>query len=239
MPTGTLTEASVAGWLDLLDQEERERTGRFVFAQDRVTYVAAHALVRVALSRVCPRVVPDAWRFVAGANGKPVALMGNEPARLSFNLSHTRGLVGLAVVDQPGRAVGFDVEALDRRVTLDVADRYFCPEEVAWLNRLPLPERPGGFLRLWTLKEAFIKATGEGLARDLASFWFDPEGARINFHPTSSGDADGWRFEQRMVAGGFVAAVGLDGQDGIFEWDSVEAESLVPRPIAAPGKQPV
>ncbi|HEX2940144.1 MAG TPA: 4'-phosphopantetheinyl transferase superfamily protein, partial [Rhodopila sp.] len=89
------------------------------------------------------------------------------------------------------------------------ADRYFRPEEVAWLGSLPEPQRVGGFLRLWTLKEAFIKATGEGLARDLASFWFAMGPPRIRFAGGGTEAAADWHFQQQVIGGRFIAALGV------------------------------
>jgi 4'-phosphopantetheinyl transferase len=209
-----ITEAWIAGWRAMLDPVELARADRFVFARHRVQYIAAHALLRAALSATVPGPHPTDWRFIAGPNGKPTAWLGTQPAPLSFNLSHTDGLVGVATVPQGGCALGFDLEPLDRRVTLNVADHYFRAEEVAWLSALAEDRRSTGFLQLWTLKEAFIKATGEGLSRDLASFWFTPSPPRLHFAPSPSRPvpaerAEDWHFEQRTVAGRFIGAVGL------------------------------
>ena len=58
--------------------------------------------------------------------------------------------------------VGVDVEWLDRRINLGIADRYFAPSEVAYLQGVPLEERRSVFLRFWTLKESSVKALGTG-----------------------------------------------------------------------------
>ena len=60
---------------------------------------------------------------------------------MSFNLSHANGLVGVAVLAQPDVPVGFDLERLDRRIELKIADRYFRPEEVSLLMDLAPGER--------------------------------------------------------------------------------------------------
>jgi len=169
--------------------------------------------VRAVLSTVVPEASPADWCLIDGGNGKPVAWLGDRPAPLSFNLSHTEGMVGVAVVPWQDRALGFDLEALNRRVTLDIADRYFRPEEVAWIGSLPEDGRSEGFLRLWTLKEAFIKATGAGLSQDLAAFWFTPSLPRIHFTPALAERTEDWYFEQRVIAGRFIAAVGLRQPD--------------------------
>ena len=149
-----------------------------------------------------------------GPNGKPSAQLDGRPAPVSFNLSHANGMVGVAVLAQPDVPVGFDLERFDRRIELEIADRYFRPEEVSWLMGLAPDERPRGFLRLWTLKEALIKATGEGLSRELDSFWFDVFPPRLHF---VSGDEPEvpWRFEQRIIDDAFVAAAGLRLAEGL------------------------
>ena len=203
-----LDEAVVTSWLGLLDPDERRRAERFVFPRHRLLFIAAHALLRATLAALAGCGATE-LRFVAGVHGKPTAWLDSGPAPLSFNLSHTDGIAGLAAIVQPGRSIGFDLEPLSRRVNLAVADRFFTPAEIAWLRSLAEDARRDGFLRLWTLKEAFLKATGKGLTQNLASFWFDVLPLRIHFTPQLREDPTHWRFEQRILHRRFLAAVGL------------------------------
>jgi 4'-phosphopantetheinyl transferase len=224
----SLLESDVAPLLPLLDEGEKARRVRFVHARNRIQFAAAHGLTRLALSRVLS-VPPAALTFVEGPNGKPLAQCDGRPAPVSFNLSHADGMVGVAVLAQPDVPVGFDLERFDRIVELDLADRYFRPEEVGWLASLPADERPRGFLRLWTLKEALIKATGEGLSRALDSFWFEVFPPRLHFAP-SDGTETQWRFEQKIVDDTFVAAAGLrlaPGADNSPVWRAVDPAKLL------------
>lgn len=225
-----LTERDVAAWRGMLDATETARALRFVFDRHRVTYIAAHALTRAALSALAGDAAPTEWRFVAGDHGKPTAWLKGRPAPLSFNLSHTDGIVGLAAIAEPGHTLGFDLEALDRKVTLEIADRYFRPEEVAWLATLAETARPAGFLRLWTLKEAFIKATGDGLAQDLSTFWFEPMLPRVHFTTALRERTADWHFEQRLLGGQFVAALGVrrpETRQAVTRWTSVDPAGLL------------
>jgi 4'-phosphopantetheinyl transferase len=208
MRVDRLDETAAAHWLPILDDGERERAARFVFPRHRVQFIAAHALLRVALSQICST-APAAWRFVADDLGKPAALLDGAPVAVSFNLSHTEGMTGVAASPGGDWALGFDLEPVARSVDLAVADRFFSARETAWLNALPAAARPDGFLRLWTLKEAFIKATGKGLTQDLAAFSFDPFPPRISFSATLPEREADWWFEQRLLDGDFIAAVGL------------------------------
>jgi 4'-phosphopantetheinyl transferase len=203
-----LDETTAARWLPILDDGERERAGRFVFPRHRVQFVASHVLLRAALSEIC-RAAPAAWRFVADDLGKPAAWLDDASVSVSFNLSHTEGMTGVAASAGADRAIGFDLEPIARIVDLAVADRFFSARETAWLNGLPAAARREGFLRLWTLKEAFIKATGKGLTQDLAAFSFDPFPPRISFSAALPERAADWWFEQRLLDGDFIAAVGL------------------------------
>lgn len=223
-----LSEEDVAPWLPLLDADEKARMVRFVHARNRVQFAAAHGLTRLALGRVLS-VPPASLAFVEGPNGKPSALRDGGPASVSFNLSHADGMVGVAVLAQPHVPVGFDLERFDRRIQLELADRYFRPEEANWLAGLAPDERPRGFLRLWTLKEALIKATGEGLSRELDSFWFEVLPPRLHFVSRDESE-DHWRFEQRIVDDAFVAAAGLRLGDGIGHspiWRAVDPKKLL------------
>ncbi len=159
----------------LLDEGERERMERFLFERDRRLYLAAHALVRRALSRHAD-VDPAAWRFAAEEGGRPV-LAGPAPVPpLRFNLSHCRGLVACAIARE--RDVGIDVERITE-LPRELIDRIASPGEAAALRALPAGAQPERFFTLWTLKEAYVKARGLGLALPVeqACFYFDAPGS--------------------------------------------------------------
>lgn len=189
-------DAAILRWRALLDDAERERADRFRFAADRAAYIAAHGLTRTLLSEV-GGLAPQAWRFVAGPHGKPEIDPALGRAGLRFNLSHTRGFVAAAVgLDDD---LGLDVEALDRRRPTDlaIADRFFAPAEVAIVRAACEAEALDTFFRFWTLKEAFIKATGEGLARALDSFAFSlDDSIAVAFDPPNADNPGLWRFAQ-------------------------------------------
>lgn len=229
MTTAGLDEAAVAPWAAVLDAAERARAARFVFPRSRVTFTAAHALTRAALAGLVGA-PPAAFGFVAGAHGKPEARLGDGAAGLAFNLSHTDGLVGVAVAADPGLPLGFDVEPLGRRAPMEVARRFFTASEVGWLDGLPAAARAEGFFRLWTLKEAFIKATGKGLTQDLSSFWFSVHPPAISFAPGCGERPRDWCFVQRIVGGGCLAAIGVrDRGAGIdVAWSELDPAGFDP-----------
>lgn len=184
-------------WMAVLDAEERAKAARFRFDADRRQYVAGHALVRMMLASFRGVAAAD-LRFDRDRLGRPEL---DDGRGLRFSLSHTRRLVACAVA--AGDAVGLDVEADDpARPVDDLARSFFTPAEA------DLVAVGGGdaFLRLWTLKEAFVKATGEGLARPLDSFAFSLDPIRVDDH---SGAADGWGFAQIRPRPDHVLSVAL------------------------------
>jgi 4'-phosphopantetheinyl transferase len=186
----------VTQWRACLDATEQAQADRFYFDEDRWTYAAAHWLVRNALASVDGLPAAD-WRFIAEKRGKPRIDPALSRVELAFNLSHTTGFVACAI--STGVEVGIDVESLARKpADRDIAQRFFSPPEVAILRDAAPERQRETFFRFWTLKEAFIKATGEGLSRPLDSFSFALDPVAIAFHPPDADEARQWTFfEQR------------------------------------------
>lgn len=152
----------------LLSPQEKARQERFHFAKDKRCHLVTRALVRTVLSRYAD-VAPAQWTFEANAFGRPL-IANPEPGacRLRFNVSHTGRFVVMAV--SGGRELGVDTEHTGRQAPLDVARGFFSAQEIAALERLPLPQRPQRFWELWTFKESYIKAHGQGLSMALDRF---------------------------------------------------------------------
>ncbi|MEC5160914.1 MULTISPECIES: 4'-phosphopantetheinyl transferase family protein [unclassified Janthinobacterium] len=193
----------------LLSPAERERMQRFHFAKDRHCFLVSRVLVRTALSRYSS-VAPQQWSFHASPHGKPRIANGELDAQdLSFNLSHTQGMVVLGLTRR--MALGVDVENMAHRTApLDVAERFFSRAEVAQLHALPVAQRQERFFRLWTLKESYIKARGLGLSIPLDRFGFDftEEGvAKMSIDRELNDDSANWRFWQCRPSADHLLAV--------------------------------
>ncbi len=185
----------------LLSNDERARADAFVFEADRTRYVIAHAAVRVLLARALGR-TPRDLSFERTSRGKPYLA----DTCIHFNLAHSSlyALIGVCRDSE----IGVDTELI--RATFDhreLSERYFAPEEVAWLAAAPPDQQRSRFFRMWTVKEAFLKATGEGLGRPLADVvvTFPPGGG-------TTLSESGWRAEEwALVPGHAAAAVVRDG----------------------------
>lgn len=152
----------------LLAADESERAARFHFDRDRRRSVAGRALLRLLIGR-CLGSDPGRLRLVAGPSGKPELPASDNPASLGFNASGSGGVAAYAFAT--GREVGIDLEQHRPLPDADrVAARFFSPREYQALQAVPSPQRPAAFFAVWTRKEAYVKATGDGLSRPFGEF---------------------------------------------------------------------
>jgi 4'-phosphopantetheinyl transferase len=227
LDTGSVTSSDLRRWLGLLDRSERDRARRFRIESDRRDFIAAHALLRVMLTYHFG-VPPVAWRFLVDATGKPRIDPEAGADEIQFNLSHARGLVAVALASHC--AVGVDVEEIkDASGHLAFAEAYFAQSEVELLRQAPPSERTRIFFRLWTLKEAYIKATGEGLNTSLNSFAFSLDPIRVGFLSGSGKDASNWRFACLPASDRHILSVAADWWNrGVME---ITGRALTPQDL--------
>jgi 4'-phosphopantetheinyl transferase len=194
-------DVRLAEILPRLDATERARAERFRFPRDRNAFAIAHALLRHALDAIAG-VHP--WHFAESSGGKPVIDAPGLP-KLHFNLSHCRSMAAVAVCREA--PVGVDVEVMDRTGGFeDMTSLVFAPSERTMLQSLQGDGWREAFFTLWTLKEAAIKATGQGLSADLPGFAFAVDPPRLLTAGPDGRSADEWRFFSARVADCRLAA---------------------------------
>lgn len=213
-------EACCQCWLD---EAERARAERYRVATSRNQNIVGRGMARRLLSS--DRVDPRAIRFDVEPYGKPFVV---EPiaAKRPFNVAHTDGLVLCGVGTSGHQMVGVDVERLGRRTDPDLATRYFSKPEVEYLRQFRSPhERQDVFLRIWTLKESFIKAIGTGLQTPLADFAFeeiDSVCPRIRMlSPELESDLN-WSFFCVEPRPGYVGAIAVACRESVRDPVGVE-----------------
>lgn len=141
--------------------DERNRIARLRFERDQQRFIVAHGVLRAVLGRYLGTRA-DQIRFVYNAFGKP-ALSPEFASRLTFNLSHSADLALIAVA--AGADIGVDLEHIRTQPDFaEIARYFFSAAEVDRLNGLPSRLQAHAFLSCWTKREAYVKASGEGLA---------------------------------------------------------------------------
>jgi 4'-phosphopantetheinyl transferase len=190
----------------ILSNQERERAARFRFETHRGRFIAARAVLRSILSTHLD-CAPEDLQFEYGPNGKPTLTESG----LFFNLAHSEDLALIAVTRLG--PIGVDVEKIRPMADADaLVARFFSPRETALFQTLPAAQKNGAFFNLWTRKEAWLKATGEGIAHSLnrVEVTFLPsEPANLVALPESSGPREAWILRELLPARDFVGAVAL------------------------------
>lgn len=189
----------------VLSRDERTRLAGYKFEIHRKRFATGRAALRRLLGAYLQKPAA-AISFVYGSAGKPEI----QGAHFAFNLAHTEGIGILGVTRRP--RIGADVEILRGMDDMpDVAKYAFAPSEVARWEALPESEKTRAFHRCWTRKEAYLKATGEGIAERLHSFEvaFEPNAA-----PQILSGADGeWTLIDISREPNYAAAIAVQGSN--------------------------
>lgn len=186
---------------NLLSGDELERAKRYRFEADSTRFATARAMLRRALSLYLHR-KPHDIIFEYDLNGKP-GLNGKLSHDIQFNVSHSGNKVIIALAR--GRRIGVDVERADNDIpSLDLARQNFSLREVIALEKIAEEERATMFCRIWTRKEALLKAIGVGLAglhHNIDLF----DGEDFFLHGAH------WKVLNLDIAQGYAAALAVEG----------------------------
>lgn len=150
-----LPPADLSALAQTLSPDEQQRSQRYYFQRDRHRFIAGRGTLRQILSQYTAQ-PPQQLQFTYSQKGKPALIESS----LQFNVSHSHQLGLIAISLLP---IGIDIEHLRPTSVLQLAQRYFHPQEYDFLTSLPIEKQLTTFFQFWTAKEAYLKGTGEGL----------------------------------------------------------------------------
>ncbi|MFI8965354.1 4'-phosphopantetheinyl transferase family protein [Streptomyces sp. NPDC053493] len=189
---------------------DHARLERMPASRNRDRFVAARLFLKSAAGAVLgagPRELELAYK----PGGRPY-LRGID--QLDVGLSHTEGLLVVGLT-RFGR-IGVDTEPADRRMLELGTEAMACtPHELEALERVPAERRDRELVRLWTLKEAYSKAIGQGLRFRFTEFGFGPEDARVRMlRPDGTpGAGDEWSFHSWLVEDAYTVSAAVHDPD--------------------------
>jgi 4'-phosphopantetheinyl transferase len=193
----------------VLSNDERARADRYHFECDRNRYIAGRGALRQILSLYVSELANEI-EFVYGVKGKP-ALPGSD---LQFNMSHSGGMAVVGVT-AGGAAVGIDIEQVRPVPMLEaVMNCSFSKEERNTILSLPKEDQLTAFYTCWTRKEAYVKATGDGLGMPLDRFSVSvlPGSAPRLLHVDDAPhETSRWNFHALPLMPGYLGVAVLDG----------------------------
>lgn len=191
---------------DSLSPDESERASRFRFDKHRNQYVLTRGTLRSLLAGYLG-IPAKEISFQYSKYDKPGLAQAQD---LDFNVSHTEGMAIFGFTR--GHRIGVDIEHLRSDFRTDeIAERFFSFAEREALRKIPEARRHESFFRIWTRKEAYIKALGEGLSHPLHQFdvSLDNPAALLATRPHAS-EAHRWQFQNLEIAPEFAAAAAVE-----------------------------
>ena len=227
LPSQPLTDSDIHIWcaslnvsqeellhhVSVLSLDEKARAERFYFEKDRDHFIVARGLLRTLISHYL-KIEPAQIEFIYEDYGKPVLKSELQEKTFEFNLSHSKG-VALYIFSW-NRKVGIDVEHIHSMPDMDdFAERFFSPRESVFINSLSGQQKEIAFFKLWTCKEAFLKANGNGLTVPIneVEISLEPEGsATLAAIGEEKEQTSHWQLEIFNPVQGFQAALAVEGK---------------------------
>lgn len=198
-------------FLVILSPNEQERAQRYHFKRDRDRFIAARGILRTLLSDYLNT---SACRihFLYNDFGKPFLGVG-ECGDIQFNLSHSDGIA--VYVFTQGQEAGIDIERI-RPIEnqQQIIQRYFAPAEQLFFATVPPQSKDEAFFRLWTRKEAYVKALGLGMSLPFDRFSVVSPGAQpflVMCQQSHHSDNRHWAVQDVEVKSGFTCALAVEG----------------------------
>jgi len=202
----------------LLSPDESERAERYRFEADSLRYVQARCLLREVLS-FYKKCAPGEIIFEYTKHGKP-CLKGEPSQGVQFNVSHSGDMVAVAV--SWGRRVGIDIEKIgDDVLESDPSMHFFLDTEIAAIRNSHGRTKSELFLRIWTRKEALLKATGDGIGGLSGSPDLSDKGD-ISWNGTV------WQVHDFGISPAYIVALAIEGSGSVVRIERFPAKEILP-----------
>ncbi|MGK7922688.1 MAG: 4'-phosphopantetheinyl transferase superfamily protein [Trichodesmium sp.] len=210
-----LSSSQIEELSKILSSDEIDRANKFHFKRDRNRFIIARGTLRKILSKYL-KIEPTKLGFSYSDRGKPYLTNTS----ILFNLSHSQDLALYAITKV--NLIGIDLEYIrPMNDAENLAKRFFSAQEYKLINQLPPQQQQETFFKLWTCKEAYLKATGDGLAGGL-------EKVEISLNPEQpveifsiNGDikaASDWHLYQFIPEPNYIATVAVVGKNQSFSF---------------------
>ena len=196
----------------LLTDDERERANKLKVENKKQEYIITRGSLRQHLGLLI-NIDPKDLIFEYLKHGKPILAKKSNTTGVTFNVSHSNEFALLAISQQ--RNIGIDIEKINRDTNhLPLVKRFFSAAEQSRFQAIQKSKMAKAFCACWTRKEAFIKATGDGVFYGLDNFdvCFDPEiqNPKINLHDPS---AEKWFAANLPINDEYMACLVSNQQD--------------------------
>lgn len=194
---------------DILSQDEQEKTNKFASKLLKKSFIISRAFLRIILSKYL-KTIPQEIYFTYNNKGKP-QLDTEALLSIKFNLSHKNNYV---IYGFSYHNIGIDLEKIDDKIKVEkIAQRFFCNDEFNYLKTLDSKVKIEYFLKLWTKKEAYLKAIGKGLSGGLDSICFlvNNHHQKIDFIINKNNNSsDNWYFKTWILKDNYIMSIAIN-----------------------------
>jgi len=199
---------------DHLSKEEIERANRFYFEKDRRQFMLRRGILKQIISKYLA-IDPQNLPFEYNRFGKPYLITDSLKHDLKFNMSYSNN-VALCCIS-PQKNVGIDIEYLHKDVEFQpIIDRFFSQNEKEFIENIVINKQKEGFFKIWTRKEAILKAMGKGMSfpLEMINVPFKKNNFTININSFGNqGNESSWYVQDLFPASNYVASIAIEGLD--------------------------
>jgi 4'-phosphopantetheinyl transferase len=198
-----------------LSKDETERADRFYFEKDRTQFIVRRGILKQIISKYL-EIDPKNLLFEYNRFGKPF-LNSNSPKHdFRFNMSHSKNMALYCISHQ--KDVGIDIEYIQKDIEfLQIIDRFFSHNEKKFIQKINIDKRKEAFFKIWTRKEAILKALGKGISFPLekvdVSFNKDNFITRINDNDYGQCTESSWYVKDLLPTEDYVASIAIEGSN--------------------------
>lgn len=201
-----------------LSKDEINRANRFRFQQHRDRFIAGRGILRQLLANYL-QLQSDLVIFEYSSRGKPQLTSSLNQDSLQFNVSHSQDLALYGFNYQ--RIIGVDLEYIKDNINYkQLAKRFFTIQELKLINSYSASEQKTIFFQLWTAKEAYLKATGDGLAGSLDTIEFTLDNnSELNLVEIKQDQAQAsyWLINNFIPQDNFIATIAVENSSIISD----------------------
>jgi len=213
----------ISQFAESLSAAEMEKADRLRLERDRRRYIVGRATLRELIGQKLGLQAHKVF-IESGVRGKPfvrdLSLTGTV-----FNVSHSGELV--AVAFSQSCRVGIDIEEIRQEPEYNgILANFFSEAENCYLEKLVEPERSKSFLEIWTAKEAYLKALGEGL-------YLDPKTVPVAFQPEGKRTLSIDRFDEEWSLFGDICPTGYVGSVAVEQPNAAIETRWIEEPNAS------
>jgi len=209
-----------------LSSQELEHAARFKLERDRDGFIASHSVLRYVLGEQL-QCAPHAISFQLLPDGKPELAGDENSSQPRFNLSHTTGYMALGL--SVGRRVGVDIERVGELPDLpQLMTSVLSKDEARAIDSLPPASRLDSFYKLWTGKEALLKATGAGISSGrllhISLLPIEHTAWEVTLETGNAGHP-GWTVEHRSPVPEMAGAIAYEGKRALISEQLLDGEA--------------